>query len=224
MLPQHHVSNCTLQRLPLYVSFLRSLPEDARNISSTEIAKSLGLNPVQVRKDLAAVGSKGRPRVGYDIHWLTGHLTAYLSGGEEYSAVLVGLGNLGRALTAHSSLADYGFAVKAVFDSNQALVGSWFAGHQVQGMHKLVPVCQQLQATVGIITVPKEQAQPVCDLLVTGGVRIVWNFSTAHLTAPQGIIVQDEDIAASLALATRQMLSQQQASPHSATIQGGVSA
>ncbi len=224
MLPQHHVSNYTLQRLPLYVSFLRSLPEDARNISSTEIAKSLGLNPVQVRKDLAAVGSKGRPRVGYDIDWLTRHLTTYLSGGREYSAVLVGLGNLGRALTAHSGLADYGFAVKAVFDNNQTLVGSRFAGHQVQEMHKLVPVCRQLQATVGIITVPKEQAQPVCDLLVTGGVQIVWNFSPAHLTAPQGVTVQDEDIAASLALITRQILGRRQADSGSTTIQGGESA
>ena len=223
MPPQHRVSPCTLQRLPLYLSFLHSLPKDSPHISSTEIAKNLGLNPVQVRKDLAAVGSKGRPRIGYDIHQLTQHLTAYLNGGTQHSAVLVGMGHLGRALAAHLGFSHYGFAIKAVFDNNQSLVGSHLAGHEVQGMQKLIPICQTLRPTVGIITVPPEQAQSVCDLLVQAGVRVIWNFAPTHLTVPKDVAVQDENIAASLALITKRILSQQ-AQACSTMLEGGESA
>ncbi len=209
MLPPHLVSPRTLQRLPLYVSYLHSLPKDALYISSTEIAAQLGLHPVQVRKDLAAVGAQGRPRLGFEVQTLLRLLTTYLNGGTQHSAVLVGMGHLGRALAAHLGFAHYGFTIQAVFDNDQNLVGSRLAGYEVQKMENLVPLCQTLKPAVGIITVPAEEAQGVCDLLVQAGVRVIWNFAPTHLAVPKDVTVQDEDIAASLALITKQILGQQ---------------
>lgn len=208
MLPQPHVSSCTLQRLPLYLSFLRSLGKETTHISSTEIAGGLGLNPVQVRKDLSAAGSKGRPRVGYEVTHLIRHLTRYLAGETRHSAVLVGLGHLGRALAAYGGFANYGFAIQAVFDCCERVVGRQFGAYQAQDIQGLAPFCRQHDIPVGIITVPGDQAQTVCDLLVEGGVRIIWNFAPAHLTVPGRVTVQDEDIAASLSLTAKRILLQ----------------
>lgn len=209
MLPQHPVSPRTLQRLPLYVSYLHSLPKDALYVSSTEIATQLGLHPVQVRKDLAAVGAKGRPRNGFQVQSLVRHLVDYLNGGTQHSAVLVGMGHLGKALAAHFGVSHYGFPIQAVFDNDQRLVGRRLAGYEVQDLQNLVPLCRKLRPAVGIITVPAEEAQGVCDLLVQAGVRVIWNFAPTHLTVPKDVTVQDEDIAASLALITKQILGQQ---------------
>lgn len=193
------VSRHTLQRLPLYVNYLRSLPGSVSHVSSTDIASSLVLNPVQVRKDLASLGCSGRPRTGYDTQRLATRLNACMSGGSLQDAVLVGLGHLGRALTAHG-FSDYGVKLAGLFDNSPALVGSRFFGHVVQGVERLPAFCRELASPVGIITVPARQAQAICDLLVAGNVKALWNFAPVCLSVPEDVVVLDEDIAASLTL------------------------
>lgn len=193
------VSRQTLKRLPLYINYIRSLPPEVTHVSSTDIATSLLLNPVQVRKDLASLGCSGRPRTGYEVRGLAASLAARMSGSRLHEAVLVGLGHLGRALAAHG-FADYGVELSGLFDNHPGVVGGRYFGHTVQDISLLPAFCETLLSPVGIITVPEAQAQDVCNLLVAGKVKAILNFAPACLSVPEDVVVMNEDIGASLAL------------------------
>lgn len=196
------ISRQTLQRLPLYTNYLRALPEGSVSVSSTDIAAGLGLNPVQVRKDLAAVGSGGRPRTGYQTQRLLSHLMAYLGKGQSRPAVLAGVGSLGHALALYRGFADYGVEIVALFDRSPALVGSKCGERTILSMEAMEDACRELASPIGIITVPDKAAQEVCDRMVKSGVKAIWNFAPTCLTVPPDVAVLNENMAASLALLT----------------------
>ena len=200
------VSKQTLQRLPQYLNFLRSMPRTgAANISATAIAEALGLGDVQVRKDLALVSSGGRPKVGYDADSLIADLERFLGYGDTTNAVIVGAGALGRALLGYGGFAAYGIEILAAFDCDTALCGENIHGKTVFPMDKLAEFCRQMQVRIGIITVPAGEAQGVCDALVKSGVRGVWNFAPTMLSVPDSVLVQNEDIAVSLAVLSKRL-------------------
>ena len=112
-----NISKHTLQRLPMYLSYIQGLPEDApKNISATTIAEALQLNDVQVRKDLASVSSSGKPKVGYNVKDLIAELEAFLGYNDIDNAVIVGAGSLGKALLNYSGFKAYGLNIIAAFD------------------------------------------------------------------------------------------------------------
>ena len=200
------VSKQTLQRLPQYLNFLRSMPRTgAANISATAIAEALGLGDVQVRKDLALVSSGGRPKVGYDADSLIADLERFLGFGDTTNAVIVGAGALGRALLGYGGFAAYGIEILAAFDCDTALCGENIHGKPVFPMEKLAEFCRQMQVRIGIITVLAGEAQGVCDALVKSGVRGVWNFAPTMLSVPDSVLVQNEDIAVSLAVLSKRL-------------------
>ena len=193
-----NISKLTLQRLPTYLSYLKSLPAQGNDaVSAAAIAGALGLGEVQVRKDLAAVSSAGRPKVGYLVSELTRDLEHFLGYGTRNRAVLVGLGNLGLALMSYSGFAEYGLDIVAAFDTKSALIGSTVDGKPILPVSELPRVCREEQVQIGILTVPAAAAQ---SCLEAGGVRAVWNFAPTHLNAPKGVLVQRENMASSLAL------------------------
>lgn len=200
------VSRQTLQRLPIYLNYLKSLPGDCGEyISATAIADGLGLNDVQVRKDLAQISSGGRPKVGYNISALTLDIENYLGCGEENRAVLVGVGNLGRALVSYGGFAKYGLDIVAVFDADPRIVGESVNGKPVMGMDSLKAFCEKNSIRLGIISVPEQAAQTVCDSLIDGGVIGIWNFAPAHLSVPDSVLVQNENMASSLAVLSKHL-------------------
>lgn len=200
------VSRQTLQRLPIYLNYLKSLPEDCGEyISATAIAEGLGLNDVQVRKDLAQISSGGRPKVGYNISALTSDIENYLGYGEENRAVLVGAGNLGRALVSYGGFAKYGLDIVAVFDADPQIVGQSVNGKLVMGMDTLKAFCEKNSIKLGIISVPEQAAQTVCDSLIDGGVIGIWNFAPTHLSVPDSVLVQNENMASSLAVLSKHL-------------------
>lgn len=195
------VSKQTLQRLPSYLNYLRKLAQDSKkHVSATAIAEALGLNDVVVRKDLASVSSSGRPKVGYVRQELIKELEAFLGYDNSQDAVLVGAGKLGQALLSYGGFPQYGLNILAGFDSDPALAGTEVAGKKILPMDKLPGLCRRLGVHIGIITVPGEHAQTVCDQLIDSGILAVWNFANVHLTVPEGILVQNENMAVSLAL------------------------
>lgn len=195
------VSKQTLQRLPSYLSFLRSLgPENGKFISATGIAEALGLNDVVVRKDLASVSSLGRPKVGYNRAELTKELERFLGYDNSQDAILVGAGRLGQALLGYGGFPQYGLNILAGFDRDPKVCGQQVAGKRIFPVDKLPDFCRRLGVHIGIVTVPGEYAQEVCDQLIDSGILAVWNFANAHLTVPEGILVQNENMAVSLAL------------------------
>jgi redox-sensing transcriptional repressor len=194
------VSKQTLARLPQYLSYLESLSEGVRSISATGIAAALGLNQVQVRKDLASVSSSGKPKVGYMRRDLIREIKAFLGYDSADEAVIVGAGKLGRALMGYVGFKDYGLNILAAFDSNDSMIGEDENGHQILPIEVLKDTCQRLGVRIGIITVPAPAAQTVCDQLIDAGVLAIWNFAPVRLVVPEGILVQNENMASSLAI------------------------
>ena len=198
------VSVNTLQRLPTYLNYLKSLDDDG-NISSTEIARALGLNDVQVRKDLSSVSSGGRPKVGHNIRGLILDLKEFLGYNAVNDAVMVGCGNLGRALMSYRGFREYGLRIVAGFDVSDDIVGEEVSGKPVLPLSGLPQYCRENGIRIGVITTPAQAAQKACDLLMEGGIKAVWNFAPAHITVGEGVLVQNENMACSLALLSKHL-------------------
>ena len=198
------VSVNTLQRLPTYLNYLKSLDDDG-NISSTEIARALGLNDVQVRKDLSSVSSGGRPKVGYNIRGLILDLKEFLGYNAVNDAVMVGCGNLGRALMSYRGFREYALRIVAGFDVSDDIVGEEVSGKPVLPLSGLPQYCRENGIRIGVITTPAQAAQKACDLLMEGGIKAVWNFAPAHITVGEGVLVQNENMACSLALLSKHL-------------------
>ena len=202
-----NISKHTLQRLPMYLSYIKGLPEDApKNISATTIAEALQLNDVQVRKDLASVSSSGKPKVGYNVKDLIAELEAFLGYNDIDNAVIVGAGSLGKALLNYSGFKAYGLNIIAAIDLCEE--PTEFQGKTVFPIAQLESFCRKVNIHIGIITVPASSAQEICDLLVNSGIRAIWNFAPVHLVVPDGILVQNENMASSLALLSNHLREQ----------------
>lgn len=198
---EKEISRATLKRLPTYLSYLKALPADATaNISATALAAGLHMGEVQVRKDLALVSDGGRPKIGYNREHLIADIENFLGYGNSNDAVLIGAGKLGRALLGYGGFAEYGLNIVAAFDANDTLIGTTNGGKPIMHLSRLGEVCQRYKIKIGIITVPAEYAQGVCDLLIENGILAIWNFAPKHLNVRDGILVQNENMAASLAL------------------------
>ena len=191
----------------MYLSYIQGLPEDApKNISATTIAEALQLNDVQVRKDLASVSSSGKPKVGYNVKDLIAELETFLGYNDIDNAVIVGAGSLGKALLNYSGFKAYGLNIIAAFDLCEE--PTEFQGKTVFPIAQLGSFCRKVNVHIGIITVPASSAQEICDLLVESGIRAIWNFAPVHLVVPDGILVQNENMASSLALLSNHLREQ----------------
>ena len=201
------LSEKALKRMPRYLSYLKTLQkEQCAYVTAPAVAKHLGLNEVQVRKELSLMSSvPGRPRTGFQVNNLVENIEIYLGYRNVDDAVLVGVGSLGRALMGYRGFDQCGIHIVAAFDRNEALHGLNLHDKPVFPLHKITNLCDRMKIRIGIITVPQEQAQIICDQLVAGGVMAIWNFSSAHLKVPENVLVRNEDIAASLAILSRQL-------------------
>lgn len=194
------ISQAALRRLPVYMTYLRSLPEERTNISATAIAAALRMGEVQVRKDLAAVcGGEGKPKIGYNVGQLVHTLGAFLGYDDLNDAVVVGTGRLGRALLDYGGFAEYGLRLTAGFDIDESLTGQTETGTPIYPLSCFEEQCARLRTRVGILCVPATYAQAVCDLMVQCGFRAILNFAPTHLCVPENVELQNEDIAADLA-------------------------
>ena len=191
-------SKQALKRLPVYMSYLKTLdPSEVKYISSATVAKALDMNDVQVRKDLAAVcKSAGVPKKGFILADLISGISDFLGYGSGNDAILVGAGNLGMALMSYQGFDKYGINIVAAFDSRKEIID----GKKVFDVSELGKMCKELNVKIGIITVPDTEAQRVCDMLVENGILAIWNFAPKHIKAPEDILVQNENMASSLAL------------------------
>lgn len=198
------VSKQTLQRLPLYLNFLKQR-DPLSNVSATIIAQALSLNDVQVRKDLASISSRGRPKIGYVTKELIYDIEQFLGYDNTQNAVIVGAGNLGRALLSYDGFAKQGLDIVAAFDMDNNKLGEMINGKQVMDISKLDNLCRRMKIRLGIITVPAFAAQEVCDKLVKAGVLGIWNFSPVHLNVPDNVLVQNENMAFSLAMLSKHL-------------------
>lgn len=202
------ISQSVLKRLPGYLAYLKSLPENAPpHISATTLAGALGMGEVQVRKDLAMVSDGGRPKIGYLREALIEDIEQFLGYDNTTDAVLIGAGKLGQALMAYTGFDDYGLNIMAAFDRNP-LISKTDDGKAVYPMTKLEKFCRSHKVLMGIITVPSDNAQEVADQLIACGIKAIWNFAPIHLDVPDNILVQNENMATSLAVLSMHLQAQ----------------
>ncbi len=193
------VSKRTLIRLPLYLSYLKSLYDRPEMVSAAGIAKALRLNSVLVRKDLACVVAGGRPRTGYITRELMDDIERFMGYKELQKAVIVGTGKLSAALLEYDGFTEYGLEMVAAFGSGGS---DWrnINDKPVFPLKKLREICCIEKAYIGVVAVPAEEAQKAADCLVDCGIRAIWNLTPVHLNVPDSVLVGNENIGASLAL------------------------
>lgn len=200
-----NISLQTLRRLPVYLHYLKVIKDEYQSISATAIAEKFGLNDVQVRKDLAAVSGSGRPKTGYFTDELISQIESYLGCRSDTKTVLIGAGNLGKALMSYDGFDDYGIDIIAAFDTSEEVYGKMVNGKPILSSEDLEEVCLNKNIRLGIITVPAYGAQSVCDELVSYGVKAIWNFAPTILKVPEGVIVENENLASSLAVLSKHL-------------------
>lgn len=201
------ISRKLLERLPMYYHYLDEKCRDGvQYISAPAIAGDLQLNEVQVRKDLESVSkTAGKPKLGYVTQELFLDLEEFLGYRNRNEAALVGAGSLGRALLSYRGFERYGVEIVTAFDKDEELVGTHINGKAVLPSDKIENICRRLGISIGIIAVPAQSAQEVCDCLVKAGVQAIWNFAPVHLTVPPPVLVQNENMAVSLAMLSKHL-------------------
>lgn len=183
------VSPAVIRRLPRYHRYLGDLIRAGKmRISSKELASMMGVTASQIRQDLNCFGGFGQQGYGYNVKYLHGKIGELLGTTEGYRAVIIGAGNLGRALAATHMFDRRGVTRAAMFDTNQALVGTEIYGIPVYHVDSLAYFCQEHKIDIAVLTVPKEAAKSVTDILVKVGIKGIWNFANMELT------VEDENV------------------------------
>lgn len=200
------VPKATLGRLPLYLHYLKTLPDEyCATISAAAIARGLSLGEVQVRKDLSAVSGAGKPKIGYERAELIAAIELCLGYNKVTNAVLIGAGKLGRALLDYEGFEDFGVKVIAGFDCDENVWQASKASKPVLPISDLKAYCDENDVKIGIITVGKASAQQVCDTLVTCGITAIWNFAPCALDVPPTVLFKQENLALSLAHLNNQL-------------------
>jgi redox-sensing transcriptional repressor len=188
-----------IYRISFYLRQLETLQRASHEtVSSKELGKALGYSDAQVRKDLTYFGQFGHPGVGYRVEELIQRLKKILGTDRVWPVVLIGAGNLGRALMSYKGFLRKGFQLAAVFDADPAKVGRRFGELEILPMEKLQACVHELQVRMAIIAVTPEAAQSVVDLLAAAGVHGVLNFSPTNLKTPPDVYVQSVDLALQL--------------------------
>lgn len=191
------VPKVTVQRLPLYLRCLEGLGDQSR-VSSEELADLANVNPAKVRKDLSYLGSFGVRGVGYDVDHLRFQIRTELGLERDWHVVIVGVGNLGRALANYAGFGDRGFRVVGLFDAAERKIGTRVGGVEVEPLTSLVRAARDRSATIGVITVPAAAAQEVADALMDAGVTSILNFAPTVIKPREGVEVRRVDLSTEL--------------------------
>lgn len=186
-------------RLPIYFRYLSELAlKGVDRVSSAQLGEALDFTAAQIRSDLSYFGSFGQQGYGYNVAELLQQVKQILGMNKKYSLVLVGAGNIGKAIGSYDWFRKEGFLIEAIFDVDPHLVGNIHGGCAIRPVAELKQYLLNHPTQIGVIATPKEAAQEVCDVLVQGGVKGIWNFSPAHLTAPPEVVVEDIHLTDSL--------------------------
>jgi len=189
----------TVARLPAYHRILvEALAADERLMPSRELAAALGLHPDQVRRDLSYLATPGTRGRGYHVPALVEELSRLLGLNQDRPVVLVGAGNLGRALAAYEGFASQGFALVAVLDVDETVVGTEVGGLVVGHLRTLQKVVRTRGVVMGLLTVPAAAAQEVADAMVAAGLDSILNFAPVHVRVPAHVAVRRVDLSTEL--------------------------
>lgn len=186
-------------RLSRYLQVLTQARKMGKEtISSRELSEYTHVNPTQIRRDLSGFGRFGKRGVGYNVDGLIGEIRTILQTAGQHNIALFGAGRLGKAIASSDIFADHGFDVVAVFDADPKKVGTTVGGHVVRPLGELDEVVEEDGLVVAVLAVPAEAAQPLADILVSAGVKIIFNYSEGLLQVPPDVTVHTSSPAIDL--------------------------
>ena len=201
-----NVSMAVIKRMPKYYRYLGELVKnDVDRISSKELGEKIGFTASQIRQDLNNFGDFGQQGYGYNVKELHNQIGTILGVGKEYNAVLIGAGNIGQAIANYSRFTDIGLGITAIFDANPKLVGMRIRDVEIKDIDELKEYLEENNIDMGILCVPRINAQKVCDVLVNGGVKGIWNFAQIDLHVPETVKVENVHLSESLLTLVYQM-------------------
>jgi redox-sensing transcriptional repressor len=196
---RRRIPEATVARLPLYYrALLETAEREIATISSERLAELAGVNAAKVRKDLSYLGSYGTRGVGYDVEYLLHEISRELGLTRDWPVVIVGIGNLGRALANYRGFGARGFRVVALVDSNPELVGNQVADLHVEDVEDLDRIVAEREIAIAILATPASVAQEVADRVVAAGVTSILNFAPAVIAVPDGVSMRKVDLAIEL--------------------------
>ncbi len=193
------ISMAVIKRLPKYHRYLNELlKNDVDRISSKELGEKIGFTASQIRQDLNCFGDFGQQGYGYNVRELASQISTILGLDKEYNAVIIGAGNIGQAIANYTRFGKMSFNLEGIFDANPKLLGMKIRDVGIQDIDNLEGFLKDNKIDVGVICVPRINAQKVCDTLVEGGVKGIWNFAPVDLSVPEDVTVENVHLSESL--------------------------
>lgn len=190
-----------LRRLPWYLAYVKFLQKNGESfVSTTQIANKINVSATQIAKDLSYIHVIGKTRVGYDVNSLVDILESFLGFTSNHKAILVGVGSLGSALLGDNGLEQFGMKIVAGFDINKNIIGKEINNIPIFHSDDLIEINKKLQADIGVLTVPVEEAQSAVELMIESGIKAVWNFTPYRVRVPEKIVLQNTSLYAHLAV------------------------
>ncbi len=196
---EKEISKAVVKRLPRYYRYLGDLLESGvERISSNELSDRMNVTASQIRQDLNNFGGFGQQGYGYNVKYLYNEMGKILGLDRTYHMVIVGAGNLGQALANYVKFEKRGFWIKGIFDVNPKLKGVTVRGIPIRMIEELPTFCREHEIQIAALTLPKDQASKMADVLVENGVRAIWNFAHTDLDVPEDVIVENVHLSESL--------------------------
>jgi len=196
-----------LNRFPIYLRYLKSILDlGETQTSAPQIAKNLGLNEEQVRKDLQVVASnEGKPKSGRVTKEIIDDIETFLGYNDVNEAVIIGAGHLGNALLNYKGFNDLGLNILVGFDNDPNVIGKTINGKMVYSIDKMENLIPRLNVQIAILTVPLGEAQAIVNILLKSGIKAIWNFVPIHLEVPDNMVVENVNLASSLAVLSHKL-------------------
>lgn len=199
MAQRNRVSLAVVKRLPKYYRYLGMIADKGIiRVSSQELSNITGLTASQIRQDLNHFGGFGQQGYGYNVEELKSEIEKIIGIDKSYKAIIIGIGNIGRAIMNYRGFQDSGFNIVGLFDKSEDLIGQEFNGVVVQDVDHLADYMKKDKADIALIAIPADRAQQICEVLVDGGIGGIWNFAPIDLKLPKNVVLENVHLDESL--------------------------
>ena len=193
------ISMAVIKRLPKYHRYLiELLNNDLDRISSKDLSQKIGFTASQIRQDLNCFGDFGQQGYGYNVKELLNQINIILGLTKEFKTIIIGAGNIGQAVANYVKFEKLGFNLQAIFDINPKIIGMKIRDIEIRDIDFLDGFLKEKHIDIGIICVPRINAQKVCDILINNGVNGIWNFAPTDLVVPKEVIIENVHLSDSL--------------------------
>ncbi len=196
---QKHISPAVITRLPRYYRYLKDLMDKGtERISSADLSRIMNVTASQIRQDLNHFGGFGQQGYGYNVPHLYQEIGRILGLEHEHAMIIIGAGNLGRALANYVNFERRGFRIIGLFDKADDPESEIIRGNRIMGTDKLPSFIKENRVDIAALTLPSDGAKKICPILVEGGIKAIWNFAHTDLDVPENVVVENVHLSESL--------------------------